>query len=121
MFDEDIQPDQMLAEAPSLPTSLLQRARAALERLNRAARFSLFWETPGPDAVYSTGDNGAPPPSQPPCCHDASATSFHAQPRNAARQCSASLLGIETPGHQLLVGLNDAPRAAATLWPGAQD
>lgn len=53
-----MQPEQILAEAPVLPQSLQQRAAAGLERLMRAARFSLFWDTLGPDAVFSTGDDG---------------------------------------------------------------
>ncbi len=58
MFNEDVQPEEVLAEAPALEASLQQRARTALDRLSRAPRFQLFHETPTPEAVYSTGDDG---------------------------------------------------------------
>ena len=58
MFNEDVQPEEVLAEAPALESSLQLRASAALERLSRAPRFQLFHETPTPDAVFSTGDEG---------------------------------------------------------------
>ncbi len=58
MFNEDVQPEEVLVEAPALEPSLQQRARAALDRLSCAPRFQLFNETPTPEAVYSTGDDG---------------------------------------------------------------
>ncbi|KAK9915369.1 hypothetical protein WJX75_008121 [Coccomyxa subellipsoidea] len=60
MFNEDVQPEEVLAEAPALEPSLQLRASAALERLSRAPRFQLFHETPTPDAVFSTGDEDTP-------------------------------------------------------------
>lgn len=61
MFNEDVQPEEVLAEAPSLEPSLQQRAQSALDRLSCAPRFQLFHATPTPDAVYSTGDDGEGP------------------------------------------------------------
>lgn len=55
-----MQPEEVLAEAPHLEPSLQARVQAALERLSAAPRFQLFHDTPTPDAVYSTGDDGAP-------------------------------------------------------------
>jgi len=58
IFREDVQPEEILAEAPQLEPSLQARVHVALERLLAAPRFQLFHDTPTPDAVYSTGDDG---------------------------------------------------------------
>ena len=62
LFDEGVTPEQMRAEAPSLAASESQRLQAALKQLMRMRKYQLFCETPDPDAVYATGDEGRPCP-----------------------------------------------------------
>lgn len=82
----------MRAEAPSLDAAESQRLQDALKQLMRTRKYQLFCETPGPDAVYATGDAGLALPllssalllntltSSESCCSDAShaqATGWH--------------------------------------------
>lgn len=58
LFDEGMSAEQMRAEAPSLDASEKRRLQAALEQLTHIRKYQLFCKTPGPDAVYATGDEG---------------------------------------------------------------
>ena len=55
--------EQMWAEAPSLAEGESQRLQAALKQLMRTRKYQLFCDTPDPDAVYATGDEGRPCPA----------------------------------------------------------
>ena len=67
LFDEGILSEQMRSEAPSLDAAESQRLQAALKQLMRTRRYQLFCDTPGPDAVYATGDEGRTIVPQIPC------------------------------------------------------
>ena len=58
LFDEGMSAEEMRAEAPSLDMQERQRLQAALKQLMQARKYQLFCKTPGPDAVYATGDEG---------------------------------------------------------------
>ena len=58
LFDEGMSAEEMRAEAPSLDMSERQRLQAALKQLMQTRKYQLFCKTPGPDAVYATGDEG---------------------------------------------------------------
>ena len=58
LFDEGMSAEEMRAEAPSLDMAERQRLQAALKQLMQTRKYQLFCQTPGPDAVYATGDEG---------------------------------------------------------------
>lgn len=60
LFNAGATPEQMRAEAPSLDSAECARLQAAVEQLMRMRKYQLFCDTPGPEAVYATGDEGAP-------------------------------------------------------------
>ena len=60
LFDEGATPEQMRAEAPSLNSTECARLQAAVEQLMRTRKYQLFCDIPGPEAVYATGNEGAP-------------------------------------------------------------
>ena len=58
LFDEGMSAEEMRAEAPSLDMAERQRLQAALKPLMQTRKYQLFCQTPGPDAVYATDDEG---------------------------------------------------------------
>ena len=58
LFDESVSAEEMRAEAPSLDRPERERLQAALKQLMQTRKYQLFCKTPGPDAVYATGDEG---------------------------------------------------------------
>ena len=58
LYDEGMSAEEMRAEAPSLDMSEKQLLQAALKQLMQIRKYQLFCKTPGPDAVYATGNEG---------------------------------------------------------------